>query len=107
MTIRWFTCSPRLLSAALALAFTASAHASAITYTFTGSAAGTIDDANGGLVDTFSSFTLTFVTNTTLVDPSGAPYYRINDITGTFTSGLLTETLPDVTIATTTNPALS
>jgi hypothetical protein len=85
---------------AIALAFGA-AQATPVTYTFTGTGTGTAGGAS------FSgSFSFVFSANTSSIDASGAPFYRLNGVGGTFTEGLFTATLaPTVTLVATADAA--
>src|SRR5579864_344502 len=77
------------------------AHATAVTYTFSGSGGGSVDgnDFNG-------AFTFVFTGDTTAIDTSGAPFYRYDNIGGTFSEGSTTVTLaPTVTIVATADSA--
>jgi hypothetical protein len=71
------------------------------TYTFSG-----IGDGTVGGTPFSGAFTFTIETDTTLIDASGAPFFRLNNVGGTFTEGAFTATLtPTVTIVATADPA--
>jgi hypothetical protein len=69
------------------------AYAAPITYTFSGDASGDITGSGAPGVFTNQFFTLVFNSNTSLVDLSGSPFDRDNNITGTFTLGAFSSTL--------------
>jgi hypothetical protein len=71
-----------------AVAALSAVHATPITYTFNGTGSGTADGT------AFSgSFSFVFVGNTTAIDTSGAPFYRLSNLGGTFTEGAFTANL--------------
>ena len=74
------------------------------TLTFTGDASGTIIDPLSPSVFTDQAFTLTFTADPSTVVNAGGGFYRLNDISGTFTEGATTLTLTDVTIVVNSNP---
>jgi hypothetical protein len=64
------------------------AQATPVTYTFDGTGSGTADGT------AFSgSFSFVFVGDTTAIDTSGAPFYRLSSLGGTFTEGAFTANL--------------
>jgi hypothetical protein len=74
------------------------AHATPITYTFTGVGSGTAN----GVAFTDTAFTFVFTSDTTDIDTSGAPFFDLHDVAGTFTEGSYSATLaPTVTIVAT------
>jgi hypothetical protein len=87
---------PRFALATMALiaAFSVTVQAVPATYTFSGNATGTI----GGTA--FSGpFTATFSGDTSNVDMTNPPFYRLNNVGGTFTEGAITATfVPTVTL---------
>ena len=96
------------LSALVATLFVAAlaaqpALADSVTYTFAGNGAGTV---NGIAFNGAFSFALTG--DTTNVDVSGAPFYRISGLGGTFTEGAFSATLaPSLTIVGTADPSFN
>lgn len=89
-----------LAIAATGLAFAGAANAVPATYTFLGSADFTLTDA-AGVIGTFdgTDFTIVLTGDTTAIDSSGAPYFRLNNIGGTFSEGAFSATFtPTVTI---------
>jgi PEP-CTERM motif-containing protein len=77
------------------------AHATPAIYTFAGDGAGTINStAFNGL------FSFVFTADTTAIDSSGAPFFRLNNVGGTFTEGATSVTLtPTVTLVATADAA--
>jgi len=75
------------------------AAAALATYTFTGIGSGTIDQTpNDGQVIGFgaaapATFTFVFTADTSAIDGTLAPYYRINNVAGTFTEGSYSATV--------------
>ena len=87
----------------LAIAMAAgAAQAAPITYTFTGTGSGTAGGA------AFSGpFSFVFNADTANIDATGAPFYRLNGIGGTFTEGAFSATLtPTVTLVGTADTAI-
>ncbi|HVP83292.1 MAG TPA: PEP-CTERM sorting domain-containing protein [Rhizomicrobium sp.] len=62
-----------------------------VTYIFSGTGSGTGTDNVPSFQD--DTFTFTITTDTSLIDTSGAPYYRLDNVSGTFTQGSFTGTL--------------
>jgi hypothetical protein len=81
----------RLILAAVALSFLqiASSQATPATYTFKGT--GTVDVNGSALSGT--SFSIVFTADTSTIDSSGAPFYRLFAVPGTFTDGSFSTTL--------------
>jgi len=82
--------SPKMISA-LALGsalLIGTAQATPITFTFSGNGGGT---ANGIVFN--GPFTFVFTGNTTNIDSSGAPFYRLSNLGGTFTEGAFSANL--------------
>ena len=95
------------LVASIALGLARTAGASPITYTFSGSL-----DANSfscimcnGSDNTTlgSSFNLVFTSDTSAVVDGGGGFWRVNNISGTFTDGSFSATLTNVTIVVNSN----
>lgn len=72
-----------LVLAGPVLSAASAAYATPITYTFTGTGSGTI----GTTSFTDATFTFVFTADTTAIDTSGAPFYRLADVAGTFFGG--------------------
>jgi hypothetical protein len=87
-----------LVLAGWVLGAASEAYATPISYTFNGIGSGTI----GTTAFTNSAFTFVFTADTTAIDASGAPFYRLNNVGGTFTEAATTVTLtPTVTLVAT------
>jgi hypothetical protein len=89
-----------LASAAIGLACVGNAYATPATYTFLGTASFTLTDA-AGVIGTFddTDFTIVLTGDTSAIDGSGVPYFRLNNIGGTFSEGNFSATFtPTVTI---------
>jgi hypothetical protein len=87
-----------LVLAGWVLAATSAVEATPITYTFSGTGSGTINSVGF----TNAAFTFVFNANTTAIDASGAPFYRLTGVGGTFTENATTVTLtPTVTLVAT------
>jgi hypothetical protein len=87
-----------LVLAGLVLGGASGAYATPITYTFSGVGSGTV----GTTAFTDSSFTFVFTADTSAIDASGAPFYRLTDVGGTFSEDATTVTLtPTVSIVAT------
>ncbi len=85
------------LAVALILLPASAAYADDLDYTFSGTASGTITGTtNANFTD--ATFTLSFSADPASVDATGAPYYRLSNLSGTFTEGSYVETVTDVTI---------
>ena len=78
-----------LVLAGLVLGRASDAYATPITYTFAGVGSGTI----GTTPFTDTSFTFVFTADTSAIDASGAPFYRLTDVGGTFSEDATTVTL--------------
>jgi hypothetical protein len=93
--------------AALSFGLAGSASALPATYTFSGTASGTLFDAAGAPTNfTDTLFTIVLDADTTAIDASGVPYFRINNIGGSFVEGAFNATLsPTVTIVVNSDPA--
>jgi hypothetical protein len=95
----------RALIVALAASLTAlavdAAHATPATYTFSGNGAGVIEGTS------FSGpFSFVLSSDTNAIDTSGAPFYRLTNVGGTFTEGSTSVTLaPTITIVATADPS--
>ncbi len=70
-----------------------SAYADTFDYTFSGNGSGTVN----GVPFTNQNFTFVLTGNTADIDASGAPFFRLSNLDGTFSEGGTTETL-DATI---------
>jgi hypothetical protein len=91
-----------LAAAAIGLISVGTAHATPATYTFTGTGAGT---ANGSSFN--GAFSFVFTADTAAIDTSGAPFFRLNNVAGTFTEGAFSATLtPAVTIVATADATI-
>jgi hypothetical protein len=91
-----------LAAAVIGLVTVGTADATPATYTFTGTGAGTANGSsfNGG-------FSFVFTADTAAIDTSGAPFFRLNNVAGTFTEGAFSATLaPTVTIVASADPSL-
>ena len=91
-----------LALAAMSLCFAGSAYAVPVTYTFSGNAGGYVNSVS----DPFSG-AFTFVVNgdTTAINTSGAPFFKLSNVNGTFTRGSFSATLTGVTVESNANPA--
>lgn len=97
-----------VIVAAVAICFgmAMSAHASLATYTFSGVGSGTVVN-DSGTTFTDASFTFVFTADTTTIDTSDAPFYRLFNVGGTFSVGAFNATLtPTVTIVSSADPGL-
>jgi hypothetical protein len=65
------------------------AHATPATYTFSGDGSGTV----GGAAFSDTSFTFVLTADTSAIDGSGAPFFRLDNVAGTFTTGSTTVAL--------------
>jgi hypothetical protein len=94
------------IGAALGLALAGSANAASITYAFSGSAGGYACVACSGSDNTpFSGdFSLVVAADTTAVDTTGNPYFRLDSVDGTFTDGSFSATLTGVTLVANADP---
>lgn len=91
-----------LVLAGWVLGAASDAHGTPITYTFTGIGSGSI----GSTAFTDASFTFVFTADTTAIDASGAPFYRLTDVAGTFSEDATNVTLtPTVSIVATADAA--
>jgi len=94
-----------VMGAALVCLPAAAARADTLTYTFTGNASdvvtflGFIPISNSN-----ANFSLSITADSASVVNAGAGYYRLNDVSGTFSTGILSTTLSDVTIVVNSNP---
>jgi hypothetical protein len=87
-----------LVAAVIGVLPIAAAHATPITYTFTGVGSGTAN----GVAFTDTDFTFVFTADTSNIDASGAPFFDLHGVGGTFTEGSYSATLaPTVTIVAT------
>jgi hypothetical protein len=100
--------SVRLVAAATLLIVVAcgAAHATPATYTFAGDGAGMVNGtAFNGL------FSFVFTADTAAIDASGAPFFRLNNVGGTFAEGaasvMLTPTVTLVATADTATPRIN
>jgi hypothetical protein len=95
-----------MLAAAVGLGLAASATASPITYTFSGNAGGYACVVCSGSDNTAFSgpFTLVVAADTTAVDATGNPYFRLNSVDGTFTAGSFSATLTGITLVANADP---
>lgn len=95
-----------LMVAALALGITRSASATPIIYTFSGNVGGVNCILCDGSDDTALSgaFSLAIASDTTAVDLTGNPYFRLNNVTGNFTQGSFSSTLTGLTIVVNADP---
>jgi hypothetical protein len=90
-----------LAAAAIGISQIGTAQATPVTYTFSGNGGGTA----GGNAFT-GPFSFVFTTVTSAIDTSGAPFFRLDNVSGTFTEGAFSATLtPAVTIVATADPA--
>jgi hypothetical protein len=88
-----------------ALGVCAPACALPATYTFSGVGSGVIVD--GGTTPFSGAFTFTFTADTSAIDSSAAPFFRLNNVSGTFTEGSFSAVLmPTVTIVASADPSL-
>jgi hypothetical protein len=86
----------------LSLVLVGAAHATPITYTFTGIGSGT---ANGNAFT--GNFSFVFTGDTVNIDPTAAPFYYLHNLGGTFTEGSYSATLsPTVTLVASADPTL-
>ena len=100
--IRHLCMGTALVVAGWVLGAASEAYGTPITYTFTGIGSGTI----GATSFTNSTFTFNFTADTTAIDASGAPFYRLSNVGGTFMEGATTVTLtPTVTLVATADGA--
>jgi hypothetical protein len=91
-----------LVLAGWVLAAASAVQATPITYTFSGTGSGTINS----VAFTNAPFTFVFNANTTAIDASGAPFYRLTGVGGMFTENATTVTLtPTVTLVATATAA--
>lgn len=91
-----------LVAAGWVLAAANVVQATPITYTFSGIGSGTINSVHF----TNAAFTFVLNGNTTAIDASGAPFYRLSGVGGTFTENATTVTLtPTVTLVATADAA--
>jgi hypothetical protein len=82
----------------------AAAHADTLTYTFSGNASDIVVFL--GIVpinNPNANFTLTFTEDSASVVNAGGGFYRLNDVNGVFSTGVVTTTLSDVTIVVNSN----
>ena len=94
-----------ILAAVIGIGAVTAAQAVPITYTFSGTGSGVIVD--GGTTTFSGAFTFVFTADTSAIDASGAPFFRLNNVSGTFTTGSFTATLtPTVTIVASADPSL-
>ncbi|MEJ0071911.1 MAG: PEP-CTERM sorting domain-containing protein [Pseudomonadota bacterium] len=91
-----------LAATTIGLVSIGSAQATPMTYTFTGSGAGLADGS------AFSgAFSFVFTADSSAIDSSGPPFFRLTNVAGTFTEGAFSATLtPTVTIVATADPTL-
>src|SRR5271170_3466181 len=96
-----------LAATAMGLGMAGPAHALPVTYTFSGDADGTVCTVCDGSDNTpfLGPFTFVVTADTTTVDTTGAPYYRLNDVDGLFTQGSFSATFTGVTIVANADPA--
>jgi hypothetical protein len=98
----------KLLAAAaiLSCAFGPAANASPITYNFSGTVAARICTlCDGSDTSTPSGlFNLSIASDTSLVDNSGLPFSRLNNVSGAFSLGTFSGTLTGITIVATGDP---
>jgi hypothetical protein len=82
-------------------------HALPATYTFSGTASGTLFDATGAPTDFMDQlFSIVLSADTAAIDATGAPFFRLDNIGGSFAEGAFTGTLsPFVTIVVNADPA--
>jgi hypothetical protein len=81
------------------------AHADTLTYTFSGNASDVVTFLGFIPIDNpNANFTLTFTEDSASVVNAGSGYYRLNDVSGVFSTGFVTTTLSDVTIVVNSNP---
>jgi PEP-CTERM motif len=86
-TRKYFFVVAVLLASTMLAAY--SAKADQFDYTFSGNGSGTVN----GVTFTNQNFTFVLAGDTSAIDSSGAPYYRLYDVGGTFTEGGSTENL--------------
>ena len=77
-----------IIAGAFGLVSVSASKALPVTYKFDGT--GSVTLATNSLGSTFS---IVFTGNTAAIDSSGSPFFRYNNITGTFTDGLVTESI--------------
>jgi hypothetical protein len=96
-----------LAAAAMGLGMAGPAHALPVTYTFSGDADGTVCMACDGNDNTPFSGAFTFVVtaDTTAVDTSDPPFFRLHNVDGTFTDSSITATFTGVTLVANSAPA--
>ena len=91
--------------AVLACITAAAAHADTLTYTFTGNASDVVTFFGFVPIDNpNANFTLTVTADPSSVASGGPGYYRLNDVSAQFSTGIVTTTLSDVTIVVNSNP---
>jgi len=80
---------------ALGLGIASAAHAVPATYTFTGTGGNIVVDSTGKspAFPPDTPFTFTFTGDTTDIDTSGAPFFILRNVTGTFVEGSFSATL--------------
>ncbi len=96
-----------VIAAAAALGMAGSAHALPVIYTFSGNADINVCTLCDGTDDApySGAFTLVITADTSAVDTSGPPYYRLNNVNGTFTEGTFTATLTGISIVSNADPS--
>jgi hypothetical protein len=83
----------------------AAAHADTLTYTFTGNASDV--GVFFGILPAYNpnaNFTLTFTEDSSSVVDAGGGFYRLNNISGVFSTSFVSTALSDVTIVVNSNP---
>ncbi len=96
-----------VIAAAAGLGMAGSAHALPVIYTFSGNADINVCMLCNGNDDTpySGAFTLVVAADTSAVDTSGPPYYRLNNVNGTFTEGSFSATLTGISIVSNASPS--
>ena len=79
----------------LGLGIAGAAHATLVTYTFTGTGGNIVVDSDGKepAFPPGTPFTFVFTGDTTAIDTSGAPFFKLQNVSGTFTEGSFSATL--------------
>lgn len=90
-----------LAVAAMGFGIAGAAHATPVTYTFSGNVDVTLDGGTMNASTASGSFTLVINADTTAVDTSGPPFFRLNNVTGAFSLGAFSDTLTGITIVAT------
>jgi hypothetical protein len=96
-----------ILAVVAGLGLAGSANATPVTYTFSGNLTGfdCIVCTGSDNTSLAGAFTLVVTANTTAVDTSGNPFFRLNNVDGTFTQGSFSATLTGVTVESNADPS--